>query len=118
MNVDILETKTAKYVISSDVQHLISHSGSLILAVSGRIIKQLLEPVSHQNPSCPVESNLCHTVQRSPETRLIIFLTSAQEVADGVLRSAEDVRGDQGELADGQGPVVRRRVLPLAHRQQ
>ena len=49
---------------------------------------------------------------------MISHILSLQEAADGVLRSEEDVRGDQGELADGQGPVVRWRVLPLAHRQQ
>lgn len=41
-----------------------------------------------------------------------------QEADDGVLQPAGDVRRDQGQLAAGQGAVVRRRVLPLAHRQQ
>lgn len=41
-----------------------------------------------------------------------------QEADDGVLQPAEDVRRDQGQLATRQGAVVRRRVLPLAHRQQ
>lgn len=44
--------------------------------------------------------------------------SSVQEVADRMLRSEVDVCGDQGELADGQGPVVRWRDLPLAHGQQ
>lgn len=41
-----------------------------------------------------------------------------QEADDGVLQPAEDVRRDQGQLAAGQGAVVRRRVLSFAHRQQ
>lgn len=55
--------------------------------------------------------------QRLGSDALITF-RSTQEVADGVLRPAEDVCRDQAELAAGEGHVVRRRVLPLAHRQQ
>lgn len=35
-----------------------------------------------------------------------------------MLRSQANVCCDEGELSSGQGPVVRRGVLPLAHRQQ
>lgn len=41
-----------------------------------------------------------------------------QEADDGVLQPAEDVCCDQGQLAAGQGAVVRRGVLSFAHRQQ
>jgi len=62
---------------------------------------------------------LSPTVLRSPQSRCILsYILSTQEAADGVLRSAQEVCGDQGELADGQGPVVRRGVLPLARCQQ
>lgn len=65
---------------------------------------------------------MCLTVQRSPQTRFIIsphpHVLSTQEVAERMLRSTEDVCSDEGELPDGQGPVVRWRVLPLTHSQQ
>lgn len=43
---------------------------------------------------------------------------STQEAADRVLRPAKNVCRNQAELATGEGHVVRRRVLPLAHGQQ
>lgn len=49
---------------------------------------------------------------------LLSLILSAQEVAVRMLRSTEDVCRDQGELPNRKGPVVRWRVLPLAHSQQ
>lgn len=50
--------------------------------------------------------------------QLHAHLFSTQEALNGVLWPTKDVRRDQAELAAGEGHVVRRRVLPLAHRQQ
>lgn len=45
-------------------------------------------------------------------------LLFTQEAVNRVLRPIKDVRCDQAELTAGEGHVVRRRVLSLAHRQQ
>lgn len=70
-----------------------------------------LPPAAASNEIPPRPRRLNHVPKR-------LSSPPPQEADDRLLQPAEDVRRDEGQLATRQGAVVRRRVLPLAHRQQ